>query len=106
MQGVLQLRKLGRFGVAGLALDRLAPIALRTLLMGWGADGARIDTLTPEALALSDALAKQRDERHERLRAAHLAGSSSPGEPALEDSTPDDSSLTDSADQEVDHDTP
>jgi AcrR family transcriptional regulator len=106
MQGVLQLRKLGRFGVAGLALDRLAPIALRTLLMGWGADGARIDTLTPEALALADALAKQRDERHERLRAAHLAGLSSPGEPALDDSNPDDSSLTDSADQEVDHDTP
>jgi AcrR family transcriptional regulator len=106
MQGVLQLRKLGRFGVAGLALDRLAPIALRTLLMGWGADGARIDTLTPEALTLADALAKQRDERHERLRAAHLAGLSSPGEPALDDSNPDDSSLTDSADQEVDHDTP
>src|SRR5690606_25537352 len=30
MQGVLQLRKLGRFGVAGVELDRLVPIALRT----------------------------------------------------------------------------
>jgi AcrR family transcriptional regulator len=101
MQGVLQLRKLGRFGVAGLALDRLAPIALRTLLLGWGAEAARIDKLTPEAIALADALAKQRDERHERQRAAHLAGLPMPDMPDMEDS-----SQTDSADQEVDHDTP
>jgi AcrR family transcriptional regulator len=103
MQGVLQLRKLGRFGVAGLALDRLAPIALRTLLMGWGADGARIDKLTPQALALADALAKQRDERHERQRAATLAQLSSSEEPSADEPSADDED--DSDDQEVDHDT-
>lgn len=110
MQGVLQLRKLGRFGVAGLALDRLAPIALRTLLLGWGAEAARIDRLTPEALALADALAKERDERHERQRAAHLAGlSSSSGASGPDDASAGDSSSDDqpdTEDQEVDHDTP
>lgn len=110
MQGVLQLRKLGRFGVAGLALDRLAPIALRTLLLGWGAEAARIDRLTPEALALADALAKERDERHERQRAAHLAGlvgssgASGPDDASAGDSSSDDQ--PDTEDQEVDHDTP
>jgi hypothetical protein len=109
MQGVLQLRKLGRFGVAGLALDRLAPIALRTLLLGWGADAARIDKLTPDALVLADALAKQRDERHERERAAHLAGLSVAGTglPVAGRSSPGDSNEQPEAeDQEVDHDTP
>jgi AcrR family transcriptional regulator len=104
MQGVLQLRKLGRFGVAGLALDRLAPIALRTLLLGWGADAARIDRLTPEALVLADALAKQRDERHERQRAAHLAGLPGPGDSSAGDSSPE--PQPDAEDQEVDHDNP
>lgn len=61
MQGVLQLRKLGRFGVAGFELDRLVPIALRTLLIGWGADAQLIDQLTPHALEIANTLARQRD---------------------------------------------
>jgi AcrR family transcriptional regulator len=92
MQGVLQLRKLGRFGVAGVALDRLAPIALRTLLLGWGADAARVDALTPRALEIADGLTKLRDERQ---RAARLA--------QLEDS--DDGEDAPSEDEQVDHDT-
>ena len=70
MQGVLQLRKLGRFGVAGVELDRLVPIALRTLMVGWGADPALIDELTPQALGIAAALAEQRELKHERARAA------------------------------------
>lgn len=73
MQGVLQLRKLGRFGVAGVELDRLVPIALRTLMIGWGADAERIDQLTPHALEIAESLAKQRDLKQERLRAAREA---------------------------------
>lgn len=73
MQGVLQLRKLGRFGVAGVELDRLVPIALRTLLIGWGADAQMIDQLTPHALEIADTLARQRDLKQERLRAASEA---------------------------------
>jgi AcrR family transcriptional regulator len=61
MQGVLQLRKLGRFGVAGVELDRLVPIALRTVLIGWGADGATIDELTPRAVEVARAIAEQRE---------------------------------------------
>lgn len=64
MQGVLQLRKLGRFGVAGVELDRLVPIALRTLLIGWGADPQRIDELTPKAIAIAEALANARGPGH------------------------------------------
>ena len=56
MQGVLQLRKLGRFGVAGVELARLVPIALRTLMLGWGADGAQLDRLTPRALEIAASL--------------------------------------------------
>ena len=73
MQGVLQLRKLGRFGVAGVELDRLAPIALRTLLMGWGADAGLIEELTPKAVEIADTLAQQRAERQAELRAAREA---------------------------------
>lgn len=73
MQGVLQLRKLGRFGVAGVELDRLVPIALRTLLIGWGADAKLIDQLTPHALEIANTLAKQRELKQERLRAAREA---------------------------------
>lgn len=72
MQGVLQLRKLGRFGVAGVALDRLVPIALRTLLLGWGADATLIDTLTPKAREIADAVAKQRDERQRTTRLTQI----------------------------------
>jgi AcrR family transcriptional regulator len=60
MQGVLQLRKLGRFGVAGVELDGLVPVTLRTLLRGWGADPARLDELTPRAFEIADELARQR----------------------------------------------
>jgi AcrR family transcriptional regulator len=73
MQGVLQLRKLGRFGVAGVELDRLVPIALRTLMIGWGADASVIDQLTPHALEIAESLAKQRELKQERLRAAREA---------------------------------
>jgi AcrR family transcriptional regulator len=73
IQGVLQLRKLGRFGVAGVGLDRLVPIALRTLLIGWGADAQLIDQLTPHALEIAANLARQRDIEQERLRADHAA---------------------------------
>lgn len=69
MQGVLQLRKLGRFGVAGVELDRLVPIALRTVLLGWGADGDQIDRLTPRAQQIADALGERRDRRDEQARA-------------------------------------
>ncbi len=69
MQGVLQLRKLGRFGVAGVELDGLVPIALRTLMIGWGADPKLIDELTPHALEIANTLVKQRELKHERLRA-------------------------------------
>lgn len=62
MQGVLQLRKLGRFGVAGVELDRLVPIALRTLLLGWGADAERLDALTPVAKRFAKELGERRDE--------------------------------------------
>jgi AcrR family transcriptional regulator len=73
MQGVLQLRKLGRFGVAGVELDRLVPIALRTLLIGWGADAQHIDELTPKAVEIADALATQREAEQDRLRVARDA---------------------------------
>ena len=66
VQGVLQLRKLGRFGVAGVELERLAPITLRTLLIGWGGDAERINELTPQAVAIADALA----QKHVEARAA------------------------------------
>ena len=58
VQGVLQLRKLGRFGVAGVELERLAPITLRTLLIGWGGDPERIDALTSRAVEIAEELAK------------------------------------------------
>lgn len=92
MQGVLQLRKLGRFGVAGVALDRLVPIALRTLLIGWGADAERIDQLTPHALEIAESLARQRDLKQERLRAAREA------QDQLDDDEPD---STDDQDAEL-----
>jgi hypothetical protein len=55
MQGVPQLRKLGRFGVAGLALDRLAPMPRGPA--GLGAE-ARARWLTPKP-SRPDALAEQ-----------------------------------------------
>jgi AcrR family transcriptional regulator len=96
MQGVLQLRKLGRFGVAGVDLDRLAPIALRTLLLGWGAEAARIDALTPRALEIADTLARQREQRQEQLRAARQAQANDANE----------TKQPQAKDEEVDDDTP
>jgi hypothetical protein len=80
MQGVLQLRKLGRFGVAGVELDRLVPIALRTLLMGWGADAGLLDELTPKAVEIADTLARQRAERQAEQHAAREAKQSADSE--------------------------
>ncbi|MFO7562001.1 MAG: TetR/AcrR family transcriptional regulator [Enhygromyxa sp.] len=90
MQGVLQLRKLGRFGVAGVELDRLVPVALQTLLIGWGADPQLIDQLTPHALEIAETLARQRDLEQERLRAAGEA--QDPNEPTPEQD-PDDAEV-------------
>lgn len=58
VQGVSQLRKLGRFGVAGVELDRLVPIALETLLLGWGAEREQLDRIVPEAQAIARSLAE------------------------------------------------
>lgn len=77
MQGVLQLRKLGRFGVAGVELDRLVPIALRTLLLGWGADPTQLDRLTPRAEAMAQTLAERRD-RQDAAREERARGGSQP----------------------------
>jgi AcrR family transcriptional regulator len=95
MQGVLQLRKLGRFGVAGVELDRLVPIALRTLMIGWGADAELIDQLTPHSLEIAETLAKQRDLKQERLRAAREA------QDQLDDDDDDEPNSTDDPDAEV-----
>ncbi|NVB36585.1 TetR family transcriptional regulator [Pseudenhygromyxa sp. WMMC2535] len=79
MQGVLQLRKLGRFGVAGVELDRLAPIALRTILLGWGAKASQIDLLTPEVEALAVELSERRNKLDE-ARAQSQDRSADPGD--------------------------
>ena len=65
MQGVLQLRKLGRFGVAGMELDRLVPIALQTLLLGWGADRSRLDALTSRAAEITAEMSRIREAQTE-----------------------------------------
>ncbi|PRP90979.1 HTH-type transcriptional repressor KstR [Enhygromyxa salina] len=85
MQGVLQLRKLGRFGVAGVELDRLVPIALRTLLLGWGADARRVDELTPRGVEIASALARQRSERLEHERAGQDTHETRDPNPAAQD---------------------
>lgn len=73
MQGVLQLRKLGRFGVAGVELEALVPVALRTLLLGWDADAGQIDRLTPQAFQMAEDLGEKRDQRDEARAAARVA---------------------------------
>jgi len=60
IQGVIQLRKLGRFGVAGVELERLVPITLETLLLGWGAEREQLDRVMPEAQAIARELAQPR----------------------------------------------
>lgn len=108
MQGVLQLRKLGRFGVAGVELARLAPIALQTLLMGWGADAKLIAELTPHARTIADTLAKQRAQRQAEQHAAREAKNSaeSDGSDAESDAAanPTDSTSKDNP-KEVEDDT-
>lgn len=90
VQGVLQLRKLGRFGVAGVELERLAPITLRTLLIGWGGDSARIEALNPGA----EDYAKELARRHEQALAEREVASESE---ASEDSGTDEDSPASSA---------
>lgn len=115
MQGVLQLRKLGRFGVAGVELARLVPIALRTLLLGWGARRELVDELTPRAVEISATLNQQRAERRAQQLAEHAAqlaaNSTSPNSPALDliPATPEPPNTPDlpdaDPDDEVDHGT-
>lgn len=61
LQGVIQLRKLGRFGVAGVELERLVPITLETLLLGWGAEREQLDRVMPLAQTIARDLAKPRE---------------------------------------------
>ncbi len=49
LQGILQLRKLGRFGASALHWDQLAPDLISGLLIGWGGERARIRRLAPQA---------------------------------------------------------
>ncbi len=51
-QGILQLRKLARFGVASLLAENLSLEAIRPLFIGWGADPAEIDALYTRARKL------------------------------------------------------
>jgi AcrR family transcriptional regulator len=51
-QGILQLRKLGRFGAAPLASENLSIDLIRPLLAGWGGKPAEIDALWPRARRL------------------------------------------------------
>lgn len=105
MQGVLQLRKLGRFGVAGVDLDRLAPIALRTLLLGWGAEAARVDALTPRALEIADTLARQREERRAQQRAAREALAAETAQTQQAEAKRAEAKRAEAKDEEVEDDT-
>jgi hypothetical protein len=49
VQGVLLLRKQARVAPGLLDLDRLSTVAVRTLLLGWGADPAAVDAAFEEA---------------------------------------------------------
>ena len=48
LQGILQLRKLGRFGASALHWDELAPGLILSLLIGWGGDHQRVKILSGE----------------------------------------------------------
>ncbi|PRQ09966.1 TetR/AcrR family transcriptional regulator [Enhygromyxa salina] len=102
MQGVLQLRKLGRFGVAGVELARLVPIALRTLLLGWGATRELVDELTPRAVEISSVLNKQRAARRAQELATRTNDCSTDG--SEDGSLPSDPPEADESD-EVNHGT-
>jgi len=54
LQGLLQLHKQARFAPGVLELDRLVPIATRTLLIGWGAKVRAADAALEKAAALKD----------------------------------------------------
>lgn len=85
VQGVSQLRKLGRFGVAGVELDRLVPIALETLLLGWGAEREQLDRIVPEAQAIARSLAeaaRPRPSREPTLAVPALAYEADPNHEA------------------------
>ena len=49
LQGLLQLHKQARFAPGVLDLDRLVPIATRTLLLGWGAKARAVDAALGKA---------------------------------------------------------
>ncbi len=51
-QGVLQMHKQARIAPDLIDVDRLASRAIRTLLIGWGADPASVDAANDRALAL------------------------------------------------------
>ncbi|MCB9593338.1 MAG: TetR/AcrR family transcriptional regulator [Sandaracinaceae bacterium] len=51
-QGVLQMHKQARIAPNVIDVDRLATAALRTLLIGWGADPERVDLAHERARAL------------------------------------------------------
>ena len=50
-QGVLQMHKQARVAPELIDVDRLATRAIRTLLIGWGADAASVDAANAAALA-------------------------------------------------------
>jgi AcrR family transcriptional regulator len=57
LQGVLQVRKLGRFGVVALRFDTLVVSTLSALLCGWGASAERVERLMPIARRIAAASA-------------------------------------------------
>lgn len=61
LQGVLQLRKLDRFGVEAFRPGPLAQELYRSLLLGWGADAAHVD----DALALAARLGPTAPDKEE-----------------------------------------
>jgi AcrR family transcriptional regulator len=52
LQGILQLHKLGRFGVAALHFEELPPNLITGLLVGWGAPEARVAALQSAVVQL------------------------------------------------------
>lgn len=51
-QGILQLKKLARWGQAALAMEHMSIDAIGPLLVGWGADAAAVGTLYARAKKL------------------------------------------------------
>ena len=55
LQGILQLRKLGRFGVAALKFESLTPELMVALLRGWGAEPKQLEGLVERARKIIEA---------------------------------------------------